>query len=56
MHVLVFVSPVEILGVLFEVLCVGLNIMNMEVFDPYRIIESRIFVVTLEYLVNVRVD
>ena len=32
MHVLVFVSPLEILGVLFVVLCVGLIIMNLKLF------------------------
>ena len=36
------------LGALFEVLCVGLNIMNMKLFDAYRIIDSQILVVTLE--------
>ena len=43
------------LGALFEVLCVGLNIMNLELFDAYRIINSRILVVTLEYLGDIRV-
>ena len=38
------------LGTLFEVLCVGLNIMNLKLFDAYQIINSRILVVTLEYL------
>ena len=55
MHVLVFVSPVEILGALFEVLCVGLSIMNLKLFDAYRIINSRILVVTLECLGDIRV-
>ena len=44
------------LGALFEVLCVGLNIMNLKLFDAYRIIDSRILVVTLEYLGDIRVD
>ena len=44
------------LGVLFEVLCVGLNIMNLKLFDAYRIIDQRILVVTLEYLGDIRVD
>ena len=52
MHVLVFCFSGRNLGALFEVLCVGLNIMNLKLFDAYRIINSRILVVTLE-LVNV---
>ena len=44
------------LGAPFEVLCVGLNIMNLKLFDAYRIIDPRILVVTLEYLGNIRVD
>ena len=48
-------SPVETLGALFEVLCVGLNIMNLKLFDAYCIINSRILVVTLEYLGDIRV-
>ena len=43
------------LGGLFEVLFVGLNIMNLKLFDAYRIINSRILMVTLEYLGDVRV-
>ena len=43
------------LGVLFEVLCVGLSIMNLKLFDVYRIINSWILVVTLEYLGDIRV-
>ena len=43
------------LGALFEVLCLGLNIMNLKLFDAYRIINSRILVVTLEYLGDIRV-
>ena len=42
------------LGALFEVLCVGLNIMNLKLFDAYRIINSRILVVTLGYLGDIR--
>ena len=38
------------LGALFEVLCVGLSIMNLKLFDAYCIINSWILVVTLEYL------
>ena len=55
MHVFVLVSPVGILGN-SEVLCVGLNIMNLTLFDAYRIIDPRILVVTLEYLGGIRVD
>ena len=43
------------LGALFEVLYVGLNIMNLKLFDACRIIKSRIRVVTLEYLGDIRV-
>ena len=42
--------------VIFELLCVGLNIMNLKLFDAYRIIDSRILVVTLEYLGDIRFD
>ena len=42
------------LGALFEVLCVGLSIMNLKLFDAYRIINSRLLVVTLEYLGDIR--
>ena len=42
-------------GALFEVLCVGLSIMNLKWFDAYRIINSWILVVTLEYLDDIRV-
>ena len=42
-------------GVLFEVLCVGLNIMNLKLFDAYRIIDPWILVVTMEYLGDIRV-
>ena len=41
---------------LFEVLCVGSNIMNLKLFDAYHIIDPRILVVTLEYLGDIRVD
>ena len=56
MRVFILVSPVEIFGALFEVLYVGLNIMNLKLFDAYRIINPRILVVTLEYLGDIRVD
>ena len=54
MHVFVLVSPVGILGN-SEVLCVGLNIMNLKLFDAYCRINSRILMVTLEYLGDIRV-
>ena len=43
------------LRALFEVLCVGLSIMNLKLFDAYCIIKSRILVVTLDYLGDIRV-
>ena len=43
------------LGALFEVPCVGLSIMNLKLFDAYRIINSRILAVTLEYLGDIMV-
>ena len=43
------------LRVLFEVLCIGLNIMNLKLFDAYHIIDPQILVVTLEYLGDIRV-
>ena len=44
------------LRAVFEVVYVGLNILNLKLFDAYRIIDPRILVVTLEYLVDIRVD
>ena len=55
MHVLVFCYSGRNLGALFEVLCVGLIIMNLKLLDAYRIINSRILVGTLEYLGDIRV-
>ena len=43
------------LGTLFEVLCVGLSIMNLKLFDAYHITNSRILTMTLEYLGDIRV-
>ena len=54
MHVFVLVSPVETLGSPCSSLC-GLSIMNLKLFDAYRIINSWILAVTLEYLGDVRV-
>ena len=56
MHVLVFCFFGRNLGALFEFLSVGLNIMNLKLFDAYRIINSWILVVKLEYLGDIRVD
>ena len=44
------------LGVLLEVLGVGLNIKNLKLFDACHIISPRILEVTLEYLGDIRVD
>ena len=43
------------LGALFEVLSVRLSIMNLKLFDAYRIINSQLLAVTLEYLDDIRV-
>ena len=55
MHVLVFCFSSRNLGARFEVLCVGLSIMNPKWFDAYHIITPRILMVTLEYLGDIRV-
>ena len=55
MHVLVFCFCGRNLGALFEVLCVGLSIMNLKLFDAYCIINSWMLTVTLEYLGDIRV-
>ena len=55
MHVLVFYFSGRNLEALFEVLCVGLSIMNLKLSDAYHIINSWILVVTLEYLGDIRV-
>ena len=44
------------LGALFKVLCAGVNIINLKLFDAFRIIDPRILEVTLEYLGEIRVD
>ena len=54
MHAFIIFSSIETLGCSLEFLC-GLNIMIMKLFDAYRIINSRILVVTLEYLGDIRV-
>ena len=55
MHVFILVSPVKILGHSLRFF-VGLNIMNLKLFDAYHIIDPWILVVTLEYLGDIRVD
>ena len=54
MHVFIIFSPIETLVSLCSSLC-GLNIMIMNLFDAYHRINSRILVVTLEYLGDIRV-
>ena len=54
MHVFIIFSPIETLGSPCSSLC-GLNIMIMKLFDACRRINSRILVVTLEYLGDIRV-
>ena len=44
------------LGVLLEILCVGLNMIDPKLFDACSIIYPRILEVTLEYLGDIRVD
>ena len=48
--------PGKNLGELFEVIYVGLNIMNLKLFDAYHIIDPRKLVMTLEYIGDIRVD
>ena len=43
------------LGALFEVFFVGLSIMNLKLFDTYRIINSQVLGLTLGYLGDIRV-
>ena len=54
MHVFIIFSPIETLGSPCSYFS-GLNIMIMKLFDAYRIINSRILVVTSEYLGDIRV-
>ena len=54
MHVFIIFSLIETLGAPWSSVC-GLNIMIMKLFDAYRIINSWILVVTLEYLGDIRV-
>ena len=54
MHVFIIFSPIETLGSPYCSL-IRLNIMIMKLFDVYRRINSRIIVVTLEYLGDIRV-
>ena len=54
MHVFIMFSPLQTLGFPCSFLC-GLNIMNLKLFDAYRIINSRVLAVTLGYLGDIRV-
>ena len=54
MHVFIIFSPIGTLGSPYSSLCL-LNIMFIKLFDSYRRINSWIFVVTLEYLGDIRV-
>ena len=54
MHLFIIFSPIETLGSPCSSLC-GLSIMNLKLFDTYRIINSRVLAVTLGYLGNIRV-
>ena len=54
MHVFIIFSSIETLGSPHSSLS-GLNIMIMKLFDAHRRINSRILVVTLEYLGDIRV-
>ena len=54
MHVFIMFSLIETLGSPCNSLC-GLSIMNMKLFDTYRIINSRVLAVTLGYLCDIRV-
>ena len=54
MHIFIIFSPIETLGSPCSFLC-GLSIMNLKLFDAYRIINSRILAVTLEYVGDIRV-
>ena len=54
MHIFIIFSLIETFGSPCNSLC-GLNIMIMKLFDAYHRINSRILVVTLEYLGDIRV-
>ena len=54
MHVFIIFSPIETLGSPCSSLC-GLSIMNLKLFDTYRIINSWVLAVTLGYLGDIRV-
>ena len=53
MHVFIIFSKIETLRSPCTSLC-GLNIMIMKLFDAYRRINSRILMVTLEYLDDIK--
>ena len=54
MHVFIIFSPIETLGSPCSSLC-GLSVMNLKLFDTYRIINSWVLAVTLGYLGDIRV-
>ena len=54
MQVFIIFSLIETLGSPCSSLC-GLSIMNMKLFDTYRIINSQVLTVTLGYLCDIRV-
>ena len=54
MHIFIIFSPIDTLGSPCSSLC-GLNIMNLKLFDTYRIINSWVLAVTLGYLGDIRV-
>ena len=54
MDVLIFVSPIEILGHSLRFFVLD-SIMNLKLFDAYRIVNSPVLAVTLEYLGDIRV-
>ena len=53
MHVFIIFSLIETLGSPYSYLCV-LSIMNLKLFDTYRIFNSRVLAVTLGYLGDIR--
>ena len=53
MNVFIIYSRIETLGSPCSYLC-GLNIMIMKLFDAYRMINSWILVLTLEYLGDIK--
>ena len=54
MHIFIIFSLIETLGSPCSSLC-GLSIMNLKLFDTYRIINSWVLAMTLMYLGDIRV-